>query len=104
MLGSMSWRTNASHAAYGPRRAHQPTLTATAARGTLSVVRAMPEDLAVSAVSRPMLQRRGRIRVLDTVRLLEDLSERKAKRGKLGTVLEILAALVYAVEFSDDDG
>jgi len=42
--------------------------------------------------------------VLDTVRLLEDLSERKAKRGKLGTVLEILAALVYAVEFSDDDG
>jgi len=44
------------------------------------------------------------IRVLDTVALLEDLPDRKLKRGEVGTVVEILAPDVYEVEFSDDEG
>ena len=51
-----------------------------------------------------MAQRNRSIRVLDTVALLEDLSDRKLKRGEVGTVVEILAPDVYEVEFSDDDG
>ena len=45
-----------------------------------------------------------KIKVLDTVALLEDLPERKLKRGEVGTVVEILAPDVYEVEFCDDEG
>jgi uncharacterized protein DUF4926 len=51
-----------------------------------------------------MPQRRKTIRLLDTVALLEDLRERKLKRGEVGTVVEILAPGVYEVEFCDDEG
>ncbi|HMG74770.1 MAG TPA: DUF4926 domain-containing protein [Pyrinomonadaceae bacterium] len=45
-----------------------------------------------------------KIRLLDTVALVNDLPERKLKRGEVGTVVEILAPDVFEVEFSDDDG
>ena len=45
-----------------------------------------------------------KIKLLDTVALLEDLPERKLKRGEVGTVVEILAPDVYEVEFCDDGG
>ncbi|MFN2455665.1 MAG: DUF4926 domain-containing protein [Pyrinomonadaceae bacterium] len=45
-----------------------------------------------------------RIKLLDTVALLDDLPERKLKRGEVGTVVEILAPDVYEVEFCDDAG
>ncbi len=45
-----------------------------------------------------------KIDLLDTVALLEDLPERKLKRGEVGTVVEILAPGVYEVEFCDDEG
>ena len=51
-----------------------------------------------------MAERRRPIKLLDTVALLEDLPQRKLKRGEVGTVVEILAPDVYEVEFSDDDG
>ena len=51
-----------------------------------------------------MTQRKRSINVLDTVALLEDLPDRKLKRGEVGTVVEILAPDVYEVEFGDDDG
>jgi hypothetical protein len=44
------------------------------------------------------------IKLLDTVALVEDLPQRKLKRGEIGTVVEILAPGVFEVEFSDDDG
>ncbi len=45
-----------------------------------------------------------KIDLLDTVALLQDLPERKLKRGEVGTVVEILAPDVYEVEFCDDEG
>ena len=45
-----------------------------------------------------------RIKLLDTVALVDDLPERKLKRGEVGTVVEILAPDVFEVEFSDDEG
>lgn len=45
-----------------------------------------------------------KIRLLDTVALLEDLPERKLRRGEVGTVVEILAPDAYEVEFCDDEG
>ena len=45
-----------------------------------------------------------KIKLLDTVALLEDLPERKLKRGEVGTVVEILAPDAYEVEFCDDEG
>jgi uncharacterized protein DUF4926 len=45
-----------------------------------------------------------KIKLLDTVALLEDLPERKLKRGEVGTVVELLAPEVYEVEFCDDEG
>ena len=45
-----------------------------------------------------------KIKLLDTVALVEDLPERKLKRGEVGTVVEILAPDVYEVEFCDDEG
>jgi hypothetical protein len=45
-----------------------------------------------------------KIKLLDTVALLEDLPERKLKRGEVGTVVEILAPDIYEVEFCDEEG
>ena len=45
-----------------------------------------------------------KIRLLDTVALLEDLQERRLKRGEVGTVVEVLAPDVFEVEFCDDEG
>jgi hypothetical protein len=45
-----------------------------------------------------------KIKLLDTVALVDDLPERKLKRGEVGTVVEILGPAVFEVEFSDDDG
>jgi hypothetical protein len=45
-----------------------------------------------------------KIKLLDTVALLEDVPERKLKRGEVGTVVEILAPDVFEVEFCDDEG
>ena len=45
-----------------------------------------------------------KIKILATVALLEDLAERKLKRGEVGTVVETLAPDVYEVEFCDDEG
>jgi len=42
--------------------------------------------------------------LLDTVALLEDLPERRFKRGEVGTVVEVLAPDVFEVEFCDDEG
>lgn len=51
-----------------------------------------------------MTRRIKGIRLLDTVALLEDLPQRRLKRGEVGTVVEVLAPGVYEVEFSDDEG
>lgn len=45
-----------------------------------------------------------KIKLLDPVALVDDLPERKLKRGEVGTVVEVLAPDVFEVEFSDDDG
>jgi hypothetical protein len=45
-----------------------------------------------------------KIKLLDTVALLEDLPDRRLKRGEVGTVVEILAPGVFEVEFCDDEG
>jgi len=50
------------------------------------------------------MTRRTRVKLLDTVALLEDLPQRKLERGEVGTIVEILAADTYEVEFSDDEG
>ncbi len=47
---------------------------------------------------------RKKIKLLDTVALVDDLPERKLKLGEVGTVVEILAPDVFEVEFSDDGG
>ena len=45
-----------------------------------------------------------RIKLLDTVALVDDLPEHKLKRGEIGTVVEILAPGIFEVEFCDDEG
>ena len=45
-----------------------------------------------------------KLKLLDTVALLEDLPERKLRRGEVGTIVEMLAPAVYEVEFCDDEG
>jgi hypothetical protein len=45
-----------------------------------------------------------KIKLLDTVALVDDLPERNLKRGEVGTIVEILAPDVFEVEFSDDEG
>ncbi|MGB9181278.1 MAG: DUF4926 domain-containing protein [Pyrinomonadaceae bacterium] len=45
-----------------------------------------------------------KIKLLDTVALIEDMPERKLKRGEVGTVVEILAPDAYEVEFCGDEG
>jgi hypothetical protein len=44
------------------------------------------------------------IKLLDVVALTEDLPERRLLRGQVGTVVEPLAADVFEVEFTDNDG
>ena len=44
------------------------------------------------------------IEVLDVVALTEAVAERGLVRGQVGTVVEELAAGVFEVEFSDDEG
>ncbi len=44
------------------------------------------------------------IKLLDTVALAKDLPARKLQAGEVGTVVEVLHAGVYEVEFCDDDG
>lgn len=45
-----------------------------------------------------------KVKLLDTVALLQHIPSRKLKRGEVGTVVEILAPAVYEVEFCDDEG
>ena len=44
------------------------------------------------------------IKLLDTVALQEDIPARKLRAGEVGTVVEILDAGVFEVEFCDEDG
>ena len=44
------------------------------------------------------------IKLLDVVALIEDLPDRKLRRGQVGTVVELLAPGVFEVEFTDNDG
>jgi hypothetical protein len=45
-----------------------------------------------------------KIKLLDVVALIEDLPDRKLRRGQVGTVVELLAPGVFEVEFTDNDG
>jgi hypothetical protein len=47
---------------------------------------------------------RKKIKLLDTVALIDNLPERGLKRGEVGTIVETLAPDVFEVEFCDDDG
>ena len=48
---------------------------------------------------------RGRIKLFDSVALVDNLSEYNLRRGQVGTVVEILAdSKAFEVEFSDRDG
>ena len=48
---------------------------------------------------------RARIKLLDSVVLIDDLPEYNLRRGQVGTVVEILAdGKAFEVEFSDRDG
>jgi hypothetical protein len=44
------------------------------------------------------------LQLLSTVALMEDVPEKGLRRGQVGTVVEMLSAGVYEVEFSDDTG
>jgi hypothetical protein len=44
------------------------------------------------------------LETLSVVALLEDLADKGLLRGQVGTIVERLAAGVYEVEFSDDEG
>ena len=44
------------------------------------------------------------MKLLDVVALLEDLPEKKLRRGQVGTIVEELAPNVFEVEFSDHLG
>jgi Domain of unknown function (DUF4926) len=44
------------------------------------------------------------VHLLDVVALTADLPEKGLLRGQVGTVVETLAAGVFEVEFSDDEG
>ena len=46
----------------------------------------------------------GKIKLLDTVALIDDVPERQLKRGEVGTVVEILGPDAFEVEFSNDEG
>jgi hypothetical protein len=44
------------------------------------------------------------LKVLDTVVVAEDLSQRGLRPGQIGTIVEVLAPDIYEVEFSDNKG
>lgn len=44
------------------------------------------------------------MKLLDVVALTEDMPERQLQRGQVGTIVEVLAADVYEVEFADLEG
>jgi hypothetical protein len=44
------------------------------------------------------------LETLSVVALLEDLADKGRLRGQVGTIVERLAAGIYEVEFSDDEG
>lgn len=44
------------------------------------------------------------IRVLDGVALTEDIPDRGLQRGQVGTVVEVLGAGVFEVEFVNNEG
>ena len=44
------------------------------------------------------------VNILDVVALTRDLPDRDLQRGQVGTVVELLEAEIFEVEFSDDDG
>ena len=44
------------------------------------------------------------INLFDVVALTEELPHDGLTRGQVGTVIEVLAPVVYEVEFSDDEG
>lgn len=44
------------------------------------------------------------LETLSVVALLEDATDKGLLRGQVGTIVERLAAGVYEVEFSDDEG
>ncbi|MBI5569676.1 MAG: DUF4926 domain-containing protein [Desulfomonile tiedjei] len=44
------------------------------------------------------------IRLADVVALTEDIPDRGLLRGQVGTVVEVLGAGVFEVEFVDNDG
>lgn len=48
--------------------------------------------------------KKRKVRLLDTVVLLEDLPKRRLTRGEVGTVVEVLAPDTFEVEFCDNDG
>ncbi len=45
-----------------------------------------------------------KIELLDTVALSEDMPQRHLQQGEVGTVVELLGADAFEVEFSDDEG
>jgi len=44
------------------------------------------------------------MKLFDVVALTEDLPERHLQRGQVGTIVEMLAAGVFEVEFADMEG
>jgi len=44
------------------------------------------------------------VKLLDVVALVSDVPEKSLRRGQVGTVVEILDAGHYEVEFCDDEG
>lgn len=46
----------------------------------------------------------GKIELLSTVALIEDIPSRELHRGEVGTVVELLAPDVYEVEFCNEEG
>jgi hypothetical protein len=47
---------------------------------------------------------KNQIKLLDVVALTEEIPGRRLRRGQVGTVMEILDANVFEVEFTDNDG
>ncbi len=46
----------------------------------------------------------GKLKLLDTIALAQDIPDRSLRQGEVGTVVEMLGPDVYEIEFSDDDG
>jgi hypothetical protein len=47
---------------------------------------------------------KAKIKLLDTVALLEDLPKHGLRRGEVGTVVHLFRDGAFEVEFSDEDG